>query len=153
MSLNETSKIGPTVKDYLDEAAGDKHKDETKLDISLGDDLGQEVEKDEKDLVQKYSLIYRNSDSEPEDSIDDSQDDESEDEKIVKGSGRQFRNSLLLTPLSPPVRVANSSFTSLANSKGSPMMPQYNINENIIAATPYNTIEDDGYEAECELYS
>ena len=150
LSLNETSKIGPTVKDYLDEAAGDKHKDETKLDISLGDDLGQEVEKDEKDLVQKYSLIYRNSDSEPEDSIDDSQDDESEDEKIVKGSGRQFRNSLLLTPLSPPVRVANSSFTSLANSKGSPMMPQYNINENIIAATPYNTIEDDGYEAECE---
>jgi hyperpolarization activated cyclic nucleotide-gated potassium channel 2 len=150
MNFPESSKIAPVVKDYLDEVSGNKNKDETKLDISLGEELPVEEVKDDKELNQKYSLIYRNSDSEGSESQSKSEDEESDEEVVVKGSGRQFRNSLLLTPISPPVRNERNSFTGFSALKQAPMMPQYNINENIVAGTPYNTIEDDGYEAECE---
>lgn len=135
--------LSPSVQNYLDEISGSKRKSLAPNDSNVSDNLSQE---EEKILTQKYSLIYRNSDSERSDSQSDSRSDDEEDEQIRSG-GRQFRNSLLLNPIVIPAR---NNTVKNTNKKNMALTPNYNVNENLVEPTPYNTLEDDGYEAECE---
>lgn len=137
----------PEVQNYLDEISGSNRKSLQVANLNVSDNLSQEGDDNEKnEISQKYSLIYRSSDSEKSGSESNSENNEDDYEQIKPG-GRQFRSSLMLAPLA--FNIKNNSI-KLEGKKSMPMVPDYNVNENIIQPTPYNTLEDDGYLGECE---
>lgn len=135
--------IEPVIKDYLDRVDGVKKINEVFLDNSPIEENPNSPE-NEYDLVQRYSLIYKNSDSSKSYSEDDL-DEEEDDDEDIKARNRHFRNSLLV----PGTNYDDLEPTSKRISVNTPLSisQSYKPSINIEMPTPFGTI-DEGYEAE-----
>ena len=147
------NELSPSVQNYLDKIDGVNVAQEKPLGDSINLEVGDitAIEDDQK-LIQKYSIIYRNSESSSSDSNSNEEVEEEEDDEQVRLSTRHFRNSLLVPGNNPP-RVQTSPIVKPTKKnlekKVDPAMI-YKPVSNLEMPTPYNSLEDEGYEAEIE---
>ena len=153
--FGEEEGLKPAVTEYLNHMNGVKNMPEAEVadsfDISEQDKTAIE---DEQKLTQKYSMIYRDSESSGEESeaeVDDEEDQE-EDDKQIRVSQRQFRNSLLVPGIPPPRHGGTLGKIQERKSVEKTVQHRmfYNPTNNLEMLTPFNTIDDDGYEAEID---
>ena len=155
--FKEEGGLEPAVSEYLNMMDGVKNVQDLEAAGSFEiSDQDKTAIEDEQKLAQKYSMIYR--DSEGSGSESDSQDYEEEEEqededKQIRVTQRQFRNSLLVPGMQLPRRDSNT-LNKIQEQKSVEKKLQhrmfYNPTNNLEMLTPYNTIDDDGYEAEID---
>lgn len=147
----EEANLKPVVQDYLDEVDGVKKLSEySQSEMSIAEN-DIEIDEEQK-LAQKYSLIYRNSDSSGSESEEKEKEEEEENDEDnqVRISTRQFRNSLLVPGFVPSRHNTLGKGSKKSSERKVDPSMFYKPSMNLEMPTPYNTIEDDGYEAECD---
>lgn len=151
--FSEKEGLRPAVNDYMNHITGVKNPSDSNLIESFVlDEQDKTAIEDEQKLTQKFSMIYKDSDSSGSESgSENEEDEEEEDDAQIRVSARQFRNSLLV-PGVAPIRTQNIAVNEVPRMKtikhSADHRTFYNPIVNLEMPTPFNTIDDDGYEAE-----